>query len=268
MDHFSTKAIVLRVRDTGASDVLATLLTPRNGRLVCAARNARKSFKRFSGCLNLFSEIDAVVAASEGRDVMRIESAALLDPFEGLRRNRVFAIASAGIELVDRISRGAEEAPAVYSETRGFLAALSSAGCGKTGESEDRRTQRSALTGFSLRILALSGFRPEFDHCVSCGRDATTKGVTRTFDLHRGGLVCPKCVGSARTHARGHVSLSAAARAALKEMLGARVRPSASAAAQQSGVSLQPSWSAECARLVDALVVERLGSPLRSWSAV
>jgi DNA repair protein RecO (recombination protein O) len=260
VERFSTKAIVLRARNTGTADVLATLLAPRHGRIVCAARNARKSFKRFSGCLNLFSEIDAVVAAAEGRDVMRIESASLVEPFEGLRRSHgVLATGSAGVELVERILRGTEEAPAVYSETREFLSNLSATGCGRAERTGGRRAHGFLLTCFSLRVLALSGFRPELDHCVSCGRDATKKAVRRMFDLHRGGLLCPRCAGPGPIPGRGFVPLSPGARSALKEMLAAGLRPTA--------YSLQPALSADCARLVEALIVERLGSPLRSWTA-
>ena len=69
MEHISTTAIILRVRDSGALDRIVTLLTPGHGRMVAVARSARRSFKRFGGCLNLISEIDCELSLKPGREV-------------------------------------------------------------------------------------------------------------------------------------------------------------------------------------------------------
>ena len=248
MDVFSTPAIVLRVRDTDTADRLAVLLTPARGRLVCAAKNARRSFKRFGGCLTLFAEIQAEAVAIEDREIARLESAVLLEPFEGIRRGwRPLAVAAAGTELVDRIAHGAEEAPALYAEMRAFLAATA----------DPLADAARTLSAFELRVLALAGFRPELDLCVRCGRGVTRKAVTRTFDVHRGGLVCPACVAKHPSPGRRDrvLAISDAARAALAAMLAGAAPP-----------DIPAKVHAECAGLVNALITERLGAPLKTWS--
>ena len=258
MDSFPTPALVLRTRDLDAADRLVTLLTPARGRIVCAAKNARKSFKRFGGCLNLFSEIQAEVTVREGRELGRLESAVLLEPFEDLRRGwRTLAIAATGIELVDRIAHGTEEASALYRVTRGFLRAVGAA----AGDPGPGGADARALTAFELRVLAHAGFRPELLHCVVCGRGATDRKVARTFDLHRGGLLCPACAKADAGTGRGGrlLTLTDTARAALAAML---------AGEPDDPAACPPKARAECAGLVNALITERLGTPLKTWSVL
>jgi DNA repair protein RecO (recombination protein O) len=45
-------------------------------------------------------------------------------------------------------------------------------------------------TIFKIKILALSGFKPHFDSCISCG--SRILGESR-FSLSLGGLLCPQC---------------------------------------------------------------------------
>jgi DNA repair protein RecO (recombination protein O) len=46
---------------------------------------------------------------------------------------------------------------------------------------------------FMIKVLALSGFRPHFDSCLSCGTRLTSEAF---FSLKKGGLLCRKCLAS------------------------------------------------------------------------
>jgi DNA repair protein RecO (recombination protein O) len=243
VEWISTRAVVLRTRNSGALDRIVTLLTPSRGRIAAVAKSARRSIRRFGGCLELFSEIEAVLVLREGRDIGRIESCVLLEPFEGIRASLAgLKAASAGVELVDRLSHGDEEAAELYSETRRFLR---SAACGGG---------RRALTVFQFRVLAAAGFRPELRHCVACGREAAGSGLKRLFDLHKGGLVCPGCAPPTQGQC---INIGGPAREAVMAVLEC---PEADLNGLDSSVLR------ECASIASALAAERLGAPLRSLS--
>ncbi|RPJ79366.1 MAG: DNA repair protein RecO, partial [Deltaproteobacteria bacterium] len=65
MSDFSTRAIILRRIDHGDYDLIVTLMTKEYGKLSLIAKNAKKSIKRFSGVLELFSALD--ITGKKGR---------------------------------------------------------------------------------------------------------------------------------------------------------------------------------------------------------
>jgi DNA repair protein RecO (recombination protein O) len=57
-------------------------------------------------------------------------------------------------------------------------------------ELESTRNPDKVMMIFKIKLLALSGFKPHFDSCVSCG----TKIIGQSkFSLNLGGLLCPRC---------------------------------------------------------------------------
>ena len=48
------------------------------------------------------------------------------------------------------------------------------------------------MTIFKIKMLSLSGFKPHFDSCVSCGDRILGQSK---FSLSLGGLLCGKCCG-------------------------------------------------------------------------
>jgi DNA repair protein RecO (recombination protein O) len=241
MDWISTEAIVLRARDTGSLDRMVTLITPSHGRTVCVAKSARRSLRRFGGCLGTFSRIEAEISIREGRDMGRLESCTLLDANEGIREclDRL-QLASAGAEIVDRITHTGGEFGELFGETAAFLKSVSTGG------------GIHALVRFEIRALSMSGFRPELGRCVCCGREASERSLRRIFDVHRGGLICPSC---SRSGGPGYLlDISGGARDELVAMLEGGTDTAAPGAVL-----------AECTTIMNALVTERLGAPLRSW---
>jgi len=158
------------------------LLSSDLGRLFCIAKSAQRSKRRFGGCLNLFSEVEAEITIKKNRDSARLESCVLIDSFDGIQsclENLRFA--SAGAELIDRLVFGPDGADSFFRETESFLKSISS-GFGS-----------EAFACFELRTLSLAGFQPELEHCVICGRETSDRDFSRLFDFNRGGLLCPQC---------------------------------------------------------------------------
>ena len=74
------------------------------------------------------------------------------------------------------------------------------------GELETTNNPEKILTIFKIKMLALSGFKPHFDSCVSCGERIIGQSK---FSLSRGGLLCDKCYYkdlSARSIFRGTIA--------------------------------------------------------------
>jgi DNA repair protein RecO (recombination protein O) len=80
-----TEAIVLRVRDLGESDRVVQLLTPAVGRVAAIAKGARRSQRRFPGTLDLFCHVRCNLDRRGPDRLARLDQAALLDAFPGLR---------------------------------------------------------------------------------------------------------------------------------------------------------------------------------------
>ncbi|HSO67874.1 MAG TPA: DNA repair protein RecO, partial [Desulfatirhabdiaceae bacterium] len=81
MPCFSAKAIVLRKIEFGDADLIITLFSSDRGKLTTIAKGAKKSRKRFSGVLELFSTLNIVSEESRGRGIPILQEASLIYPF-------------------------------------------------------------------------------------------------------------------------------------------------------------------------------------------
>ena len=80
-----TDAVVLKRSEFGESDRIVTLLTCDQGILRALAPAARKSKKRFGGCLELFTRIEASITDKGAGKLARMEEAALRDSHEAIK---------------------------------------------------------------------------------------------------------------------------------------------------------------------------------------
>jgi DNA repair protein RecO (recombination protein O) len=177
--RFRTDAVVLERRDEGESNRRVTLLTRSHGKIRALARGARRSRRRFAGCLDLFSNIEAELTLGRG-DWFQLEETRLLDGHLGIRTDLI-AISQAGYlcELVSALTR--EEDPIEH----GFdlLAnALSSL---------DRGSWKAAkVREFEMRLLDIMGLQPCVNECVGCG---TVRSTSWRYDFDRSGVLCVEC---------------------------------------------------------------------------
>jgi DNA repair protein RecO (recombination protein O) len=73
-------------------------------------------------------------------------------------------------------------------------------------ELQNTNNAEKITTIFKIKTLSLSGFKPEFDSCVSCA--VKINGPSK-FSLMLGGLLCPKCANKdfkARSIFRGTIA--------------------------------------------------------------
>ena len=176
-----SESIVLRRRDLRETSLLVTFFTRDFGKITGELKGIRQDQKKFASTVEIFSHNDIIFYQSRKSSVHLVSQCDQRENFTPLRHNIAKAAAAQLMcELVDAIMP--QEAPhsAVFDWMIDVLRHMVSA---------DRPDK--LLTIFKIKMLALSGFKPYLDSCVSC--DSKMPGQPR-FSLAMGGLLCPRCV--------------------------------------------------------------------------
>ena len=182
----TSRAILLRKVAYGDHDVVLTFLTPGEGKVSAFAKNAKKSVKRFSGVLELFTLLEIVVR--QGKGLPYLDEASILSPYESIRTSYLkSAYAGYWAEVTIQWLEEGTPQKRLFSLFESSLSALH----------EGRRSPGSLSILFQLLFLEIAGFAPALDVCAGCGVPmASLDGKRVRFDLERGGIVCGACRGS------------------------------------------------------------------------
>jgi DNA repair protein RecO (recombination protein O) len=187
MPGFSSDAILLRKIEYGDHDLIISFLTRSNGKISVIAKNAKKSVRRFSGALDLFSAnyIDCVFPKKNKEGLIILTHTDLMDGFANIRYD-VFktAYASFWVEVVYFWLEEKKTQEDLYDLLHFSLDALSSG----TIEKE----VISLL--FQIRFLSISGLSPNIETCDVCSTpiDEIVQKSIR-MDFREGKIVCQNC---------------------------------------------------------------------------
>jgi len=195
---YHDQGVVLRTHKLGEADRIVTLLTQGRGKVRAVAKGVRKTKSRFGGRLEPASHVRLLLY--EGRELDIVTQADTLDHFRPLREDLDrLGQAVSMLEAADQLSLEREANPRLYDMLVGALRALAGQGA------------PLVVSGFFLKVLALEGFRPQVEACITCGDD----GPLVAWALDEGGLCCA-------THRQG-AAVSAEAVAVLQDVLGGRL---------------------------------------------
>lgn len=185
MPILSTPAILLRRIDYGDYDLIITLFTFDEGKISVIAKSAKKSTKRFSGVLEIFSVLNVVYRTSQRKGLPVLQAAALKHPFQHIRENiKKTAYASYWAELINQWLEEGEKQIQLYLLFQQVLEKLD----------QDHLPEETLSILFQMRFMKLSGFYPNLEHCSVCRMEMEKMRKNRvTFDLVKGGLLCEKC---------------------------------------------------------------------------
>ncbi len=185
MSSFSTPAIILRRIDFGDYDLIITLFTLNKGKISTIAKSAKKSTKRFSGILELFTLLDVVCSTGQKKGIPVLLEATLQQPFPEIRSSITkTAYASYWAELIDEWMEDGQKQVQVYNMFNYVLEGLD-----RNYTSEE---ELSVL--FQMRFMAIAGLGPNLRRCSICRLDTDKMEKTNIgFDLVKGGLVCHGC---------------------------------------------------------------------------
>ncbi|MDJ0984959.1 MAG: DNA repair protein RecO [Desulfobacterales bacterium] len=185
MSVFSTPAILLRRLDYGDYDLILTFLSLQRGKISLIAKAAKKSTKRFAGVLELFSLVEVVASTGKRRGLPVLQEATLKSPFSTIRSDMTkTAFASYWCELIHSWLEENQEQDQLYYLLKHVLSLLDS--------NTASAAELSVL--FQMRLLYISGHRPNLGHCVRCRKHLESIGSQHVvFDITKGTILCGDC---------------------------------------------------------------------------
>lgn len=196
MSIHKTEAIVLNKRDFRETSIIANFFTRDFGKLSGILKGIRETHYKFASTLELFSYNEIIFYKKRNSSLHLISSCDIKDNFAIVRQSmHKIGIGSIMMELIDAIMPSEDKNEEIFDLVLSCLKEL------ETNYNPDK-----LITIFKIQLLALSGFKPHFDSCVSCGDRVL--GQAR-FSLSLGGLLCLRCYNkdlTARSIFRGTVA--------------------------------------------------------------
>jgi len=175
-----TEGIVLKTFDFRETSRIATFYTKQYGKVKGVLKGVRKDSKKFGSSIDRFSVNDIVYYRYSRSDLHLVSQCDLIQYFFAVRQDYKRNIAANYmIELVDTVMPSEEPNKRVYSLMLDFLEHL------ETAKDIDKLVHI-----FQIKILMISGFRPQIDSCVHCQRKIHGRAK---FSLKDGGLLCQDC---------------------------------------------------------------------------
>lgn len=181
---FRTHGIVLAQRDYREADRWYSVLTSEHGKLDLRAKGSRKISSKLASHLEPFALCDLMVVRGHYGDI--VAGVERVETYPHIRLDfEKLTLAGQAFQLVDIGTRPREHDPVLFAELRTWLQCLNG--------SPELPRERSAflLAAFTLKLLALLGYRPELLRCVGC-RSAIAPMAYAWHGL-RGGVVCRSC---------------------------------------------------------------------------
>lgn len=181
MPLIKTLAITLKSRRWGDADRIVTFYTKSVGKVRGVARGARRPKSRFGAALEPLTLVHLNLFEKSGDSLYRISQVDLVEPFARCRENlTVMAAAARMANVVAAITPEGDPDPKLFETLEQGLRSMMT-------------SLDPAMTAllFQIRLLGLTGFRPQTDHCAACGK-ARLVGEPQ-FSPVSGGLVCATC---------------------------------------------------------------------------
>ncbi|HLI30960.1 MAG TPA: DNA repair protein RecO [Terriglobia bacterium] len=230
-----TEAIVLRTYRLGEADKIVSLFGRQLGRVRAAATGAQRPKSRYGGMLEPLTYVRLWLYEREHRDLLRLNSAELLESFFAMQGDRRIQIAAQ--YLAETAERFLPEREVNERAFRLWLAVLRA--MKQTGEID------RPLLYFNYWLLRLGGFLPGLVQCAGCGRDLA--GEAGHYARDPLGVFCRSCRSrgtAGKVSAAGLALLEKARRTPLAEWI-AVAEPDA--AATREARRLLETWVAASA---------------------
>ena len=247
MNKIRTQSLILKNTNYGESDRILSFITPTEGKIRGIAKGARKSLKRFGGCLEPFTLIEIIV--SKGKGLYFISEAKLVRDFRKIKGHiEKMSHGSYMLELTDvMLAEGdSDNSRKIFSNLLQGLEDL-----------ETSDLPEEPVRTYEIGLLSLMGYLPHFISCISCGKSlpeirGSESVASLPFDVSRGGMVCPLC--SRRCEGK-------------KEMVSIGTLKTLNAAAS-GRVSYTKHSMEESSRIIPPFIEMHLGKKLKSLAFI
>mgnify|MGYP001610637705 CR=1 FL=1 len=182
---YSTTGIILSYHDFREADRLYSVFTPTHGKIEFIARGGHKPLAKLTPHLEMVGEVELLLVS--GRTFQTVAGVERRRGFPGIITDlpKLF-LTKNSLSLVDLATRSFERDPVLYHLLVDWLEFVET--------SPPLSDERAAflLGSFVLKLMAVSGYRPELNQCLSCRQSIVAGG----FFWHalKGGVVCEPCV--------------------------------------------------------------------------
>ena len=242
MALYKTRAIVIKSMNLSESDRLITFMTENHGKVKCVAKGARKAKNQFWGSLEPMSLIHLIYFGREHQSLFRLNHSDIIESFQTIRDD--FDKLYTGIyflDLIDAMILEGHWEPKVFGLLYQALAAL------------NQQTELEPLRRlFEIRLLSLSGYKPQLEHCVLC-RKIPANGMI-PFSYAHNGILCSSCSNSARVD----IQFSVGTRNYIKKLLEVEIKTC-------ERLKFPKSQTEEIEKVTHRLVLSHLGRELKSY---
>lgn len=168
--------------DYGEADRIYTLLTREHGKVGAIGKGVRKTTSKLASALELFSQVDVLLARGRNLDVItQVQRRGTPRMEADLGRTSYAGVVA---ELAERMSEDRNPIERLFELTCGALDELAV-------EAEPRRAAHLYLAA----ALDLMGYAPQLEHCARCERPL--EPVAAPFSPAAGGFLCANCADPA-----------------------------------------------------------------------
>ncbi|MFH0826307.1 MAG: DNA repair protein RecO [Candidatus Omnitrophota bacterium] len=180
MSIHKTEAIVLNRRDFRETSLIAHFYSRDFGKLSGLLKGIRTEPAKFASTLEPFSHNEIIFYKKRNSELHLVSQADLREDFDEIKRDiSKVSIASLMMELLGAVMAVEDKNEEVFDLTLNCLQEL-----------KNTVNPEKIMTIYKIKMLALSGFKPHLDSCISC-KDRVS-GPSK-FSLTLGGLLCPRC---------------------------------------------------------------------------
>jgi len=169
---------VLRRYNFRETSLITTLYTSRFGKIRGIFKGFYTRKKEFSSSLDTFT-LNEFVFYPKRSEIWLISHADLVSDFSYLREDLAKAkVGALLLNLLDKTMPMWDENLQIFNLVNDCLNSLS------------QESEVKILYVFLIKFLSLSGFKPEFNHCIRCQKVLDDEFY---FSVAKGGLVCRVC---------------------------------------------------------------------------
>jgi len=180
MSIYRSEAIVLKKFDFRETSIIVNFFTRDFGKLSGILKGIRTDSKKFASTVEPYSHNEIIFYKKISTTLHLVSQCDSKDTFDKVRLDIVRSgMASFMMELVDAVMPPEDRNDEVFDLAIACLKEL-----------QTNQNPHKIMTIFKIKMLSLSGFKPHFDSCVTCG--GRILGQSK-FSLSLGGLLCPRC---------------------------------------------------------------------------
>ena len=182
------KAIVLKKTKLSETDLIITFLAEDGSQVRAVAKGARKPSSTFAARLEMFSNVEVLLAQGKNLDIVR--EVKVINPYINIRQDIEKTVcASPAMELLLKATQQNLVSENLYQVTINFL--------NEVENIHDSFYLKALCTAHLIKVCSFIGFRPSLATCVSCGGDMSdaisNQNINLNFSFEDGGVVCLRC---------------------------------------------------------------------------